>query len=99
MFSKAYRLHKVSPQSTDPVPLYSVYSKPQNVKKKCTFQKPYVYILLLTVHTVQRNWISRLGRYLMTDSVYNKTICKYKKKVMVNSLADEIKYLLLFLKT
>ena len=25
--------HKVSPQSTDPVPLYSVYSKLQNVNK------------------------------------------------------------------
>ena len=32
-----------------------------------TVQKPYVYILQLAVHTVQRNWISRLGRYLMVE--------------------------------
>ena len=34
--------------------LYSMYSKLQNVK-----------ILQLAVHTVQTNWISRLGKYLM----------------------------------
>ena len=30
-----------------------------------TVQKHFVYILQLAVHTVQRKWISRLGRYLM----------------------------------
>ena len=32
-------------------------------------QKPYVYILQLAVNTVQRNWISRLGRYLMVEGL------------------------------
>ena len=31
-------------------------------------QKHFVYILQLAVHTVQRNWISRLGRYLMGEA-------------------------------
>ena len=30
-------------------------------------QKHFVYILQLAVHTVQRNWISRLGRYIMGE--------------------------------
>ena len=40
--------HKVSPKSTDPVPLYSVYRKVQNVNK-CfwTVQKQFVYIFSL----------------------------------------------------
>ena len=48
-----------------------MYSKLQNVNigfldtTVHTVQKPYVYILQLVVHTVQLNWISRLGRYLM----------------------------------
>ena len=28
-------------------------------------QKPFVYILQVAVHTIQRIWISRLGRYFM----------------------------------
>ena len=47
---------------------HSASCKLQNVNigfLDSTVQKPYVYILQLAVHTVQRNWISRLGRYLM----------------------------------
>ena len=33
--------------------------------KIALLQTQFVYILQLAVHTVQRNWISRLGRYLM----------------------------------
>ena len=32
-------------------------------------ENPFVYILQLAVNTVQRNWISRLGRYLMAYPV------------------------------
>ena len=45
-----------------------MYSKLQNVIKgflDSTVQKHFVYILQLSLHTVQRNWIRRLGRYLM----------------------------------
>ena len=40
-----------------------------------TVQKPFVYILQLTVHTdtVQMNWICRLGRYLLTGSLLDAT--------------------------
>ena len=33
--------------------------------KIALLQTQFVYILQLAVHTLQRNWISRLGRYLM----------------------------------
>ena len=33
-------------------------------------EKHFVYILELAVHTVQRNWTSRLGRYLMRPGLY-----------------------------
>ena len=48
-----------------------MYNKLQNVNigfldsVDSGVQKPYVNILQLAVLTVQRNWISRLGRYLM----------------------------------
>ena len=56
--------HKVSPKSTDPVPLFNMYSKAQNVNKvflDCfwTVQKHFVYILKLAVPTVQKNWMTR----------------------------------------
>ena len=48
--SPGYTGSKVSPYSTDPVLLYSVYS---NLKWFCTVQKHCAYILQITVHTVQ----------------------------------------------
>ena len=61
--------HKVSPQSTDPVPLYSHVQQAAECKHRISgqnfWQKHCFYILQLAVHTVQRNWIRRLGRYLM----------------------------------
>ena len=33
-----------------------------------TVQKPFVYILQLAVHTVQRDWIIRLVRYRMAGT-------------------------------
>ena len=38
------------------------------VQMDITVQKHFVYILQLAVHTLQRNWISRLGRYLMVPT-------------------------------
>ena len=66
-------LHKECPQSTDPVPLYSMYRKLKNVLY-CTVQKHLFYILQLAVHTVQRNWISRLGRYLLACSLLQASL-------------------------
>ena len=45
------------------------------VYKWSTVQKHFVYILQLAVHTVQMNWISRLGRYLMTAVVHQSETC------------------------
>ena len=48
-----------------------MYNKLQNVNigfldsVDSGVQKPYVNILQLAVHTVQKNWISRLGRCLI----------------------------------
>ena len=41
-----------------------------------TVQKHFVYILQLAVHTVQRNWISRLGRYLMGSCSHNHRLAR-----------------------
>ena len=51
MDSTAPILYLPSLHSTDPVPLHSVYSKLQNVNQ---------VFLQIAVHTVERNWISRL---------------------------------------
>ena len=37
-----------------------------------TVQKHFIYILQLAVHTVQRIWICRLGRYLMDYEFYKE---------------------------
>ena len=42
-----------------------MYNKLKNVNKGFLDKKNFVYILQLAVHTVQKNWISRRGRYLM----------------------------------
>ena len=39
-------------------------------KHRVSVQKHFVYILQPAVHTVPRNWISRLGRYLMLHPLF-----------------------------
>ena len=56
-----------------------------------TVQKPFVYILQLAVHTVERNWISRLGRYLIgmgmvSDSSVSAETVVYEPFVLVREI-------------